>query len=123
MLGVALAIGGKLSEGHTQRRDSLDSPWYWVGPVGVQTPSSWVPHGVTTIHPLTDNDHALQLLTYGKIELHYANGVVSAEYAMDGIRGRRVVPIVDNDTSAMRLAIVLAMADVGRQQYTMIQYL
>lgn len=62
MVAVAKAIGGTLSEGHTQRRSlSTAGGWEWIGAPGVVTPDDWVPYPGVVIHPLHDDGDALRL--------------------------------------------------------------
>lgn len=69
LTAIATAIGGTLSEGHTQRRIDGTDAYEWIGGLGVYTGPGWTPYPKVTIYPHQSLSDATQLVVKFKIEI------------------------------------------------------
>lgn len=128
MVLVAKAIGGVLSEGHTKvRTGETWDDWEWQGPKGIVTGPGWLTHPGVVIHPLINNDNALQLAVmlgisitpypiYNSDERHAV--VAKQRRRSDTYREANPTEVIelygDDPAAAWRLAIVRCAAEIGR---------
>lgn len=110
MIAVAKAIGGTLSEGHTQRRSlSIAGGWEWIGAPGVVTPDDWAPYPGVVIHPLQDDRDAFRLAVMRALGILHDKFYVSV-YDTTGEEPLAVERIEGDRAAATRRAIVRAVA-------------
>jgi hypothetical protein len=110
---AAKAVGGTLSEGHTQRRTGPTwDTWEWIGGLGINMPDGRV------AYPLTDDGDALRLAVRLKIPLRFEENKIDccdrtiagkAAESWSDTEGENADPY-----AATRRAIVRAAAEIGR---------